>query len=766
MVALATLTLAAALFGQTIPGRYVVELSGEPAGRQPARRTSVRAAQAAPRRAVAAHGGTVIDSMDTVINALIVEIEPERVAELMRIPGAVKVHEVRRVRKLLDRAVLVHKVTDAWNLLPLGQSGAGAGVKIAIIDTGVDVNHPAFGGTLPAVDGFPKVLYATDTQYTNAKVIVAKNYTRLYRSGSEADADDHDGHGTGTATAAGGGASASRYGWLSGVAPMAYIGNYKVLGPEGGSSDVIAKAIDDAVADGMDVINLSLGAYVVSYSDIDAGEIGQAAIARAAKAGVVVVVAAGNEGPGATTIADYASAPDAISLGAIHNDRSLAYGITADGATYQAFTGGGTDPGQVVSGTLSDVGLACGALPGGAAAGMIALIQRGTCSFEVKLTNAAAAGAMAAIIYNNPGGSVFSSNSVTVGAATLPALFVNQAEGEALKGRAQVALDFAGATAFPARTDVSEFSSRGPGLGSALKPDLVAVGEEIVTGAQRSYSSGDSYSATGFINTAGTSFSAPLAAGAAAVLKAARPGLTGAQYRSLLINSAMAATTAEGQAATVSQAGAGVLNLAAAVSGAVAALPTSLNLGTGASASASLSLTLTNVSAATDTFTLRVVSASGDAPAPVLSRESVPLEAGASQAVTVTLNASGLAAGEYAGFVEVAGTASPAVARIPYWFASPGASPAGVSVLYQDWWAYARSSSTAAVVFRVVDAAGLPYSGTAAPVVTGTNGTVRRTYRAGTIPGTYAVDVRTGTGNLTVNIAVGSVTEAVVIPVY
>ena len=130
---------------------------------------------------------------------------------------------------------------------------------------------------------------------------------------------------------------------------------------------------------------------------------------------------------------------------------------------------------------------------------------------------------MAAIIYKS-GGSVFSSNSVTVGTATRPALFVNQAEGEELKSHGHPALDFTAATSFPAATAVSYFSSRGPSVGSALKPDLIAVGDEIVTGAQRSYSSGDSYSATGFINTAGTSFSAPLAAGAAAVLKSARPG--------------------------------------------------------------------------------------------------------------------------------------------------------------------------------------------------------------------------------------------------
>ena len=72
----------------------------------------------------------------------------------------------------------------------------------------------------------------------------------------------------------------------------------------------------------------------------------------------------------------------------------------------------------------------------------------------------------------------------------------------------------------------ASFSSRGPSVGSALKPDLAAVGEEIVTGAQNSYTSGESYSASGFIDTAGTSFSTPLAAGAAAVLKGARPGLT------------------------------------------------------------------------------------------------------------------------------------------------------------------------------------------------------------------------------------------------
>ena len=208
-----------------------------------------------------------------------------------------------------------------------------------------------------------------------------------------------------------------------------------------------------------------------------------------------------------------------------------------------------------------------------------------------------AGGALAIIVYDNPGNSLFSSGSVTVGQATLPALFVNLADGLDLQSRVannpglQVTLDFSGAAAFPARTDVSSFSSRGPSLGSALKPDLAAVGEEIVTGAQSVNSGGESYSASGFIDTAGTSFSAPLAAGAAAVLKGARPGLGTQQYRSLLVHGAMGATVSDGVAATVSQAGAGVPNLLAAVTGTVAAHPTSLNFDiTGAAYTVQLSL--------------------------------------------------------------------------------------------------------------------------------------------------------------------------------
>ena len=760
------LVSAALVWGQTVPGRYVVELAGDAAATAAAkqgsrlaareagfaaRRAAVRQGQTDARTRIGELGGTVLASMDTVVNALIVSIPDARAAELSNVPGVVKVHPVHRVRPLLNHALPIHKVPDAWNTLPLGQSSAGAGIKIGMIDTGIDVNNAAFSAPLPPVDGFPLVLANGDLQFTNAKIIVAKNYTPLLPDGGDPDANDRDGHGTGTSMAA-----------------------------ADGTSDVIAKAVDDAVADGMDVLNISLGSYVASYSDIETSAIDMAAIEGATQAGVVVAVAAGNSGPGAGSISNYGSLPDVITLGAIMNDRALSYAITVDGvAPYEAFPGNGPDPGQAITGPLLDVatvdptGLACSLLPPGSAAGVVVLVLRGTCTFESKIDNVAAGGALAAVIYDNGTASPFALNSQTVGAATLPAMFVNQADGADLIARAaaspglQATLDFAGETEFPARTDLTGFTSRGPNIGSAMKPDIVAVGEEIVTAAQDSFPSGESYDASGFIDTAGTSFSTPLTAGAAAVLKAARPGLTLAQYRSLLINSAGPATSGPGVPTTVQQAGAGVLNVAAALGGTVAAYPTALNFGTNSGAvDSTLNLTLTNIGTVSDTYSIGVLPV-GNSPAPALSTNAMQLEPNGSQPLSATVSASGLAPGEYQGYLQVTGAATSNVTTIPYWFAVPGSAPAGITVLYQDYSDPMRAVSYGAVVFRIVDIAGLPYTGPLTPQIAmaAGGGSIRRAYVAGDIPGTYAVDIRAGTSTMQLNISIAGMTQTVFIGV-
>jgi minor extracellular serine protease Vpr len=774
------LAVAAVLPAQVVPGRYVVELSGEPAMRSATsavRRQAIRLRQLEARRAIAQHGGTVLESMDTVVNALIVTIPDSRAAELAQIPGAVKIHTVRRVRPLLNYALPMHQVPQAWAMLPLGQDSAGAGIKIAIIDTGIDVHHPSFAETLPAVPGFPKVLSASDTRLTNAKIIVARNYTPLLPDRGDPDADDRNGHGTGTALAAAGSYSMSPFGPVTGVAPKAYIGNYKVLGPSGGTSDIVAKAIDDAVADGMDVINLSLGGIVLSYEDISLDELGMAAIEAATRAGVTVAAAAGNDGPDAGTMGDYASSPSTITMGAIHNSRLLGYGMNVTGVgLYQAYVGAGGNPRAVVRGTLLDEttldssGQGCGTPVPGSAAGRVLLVLRGGCYYETKSNNAAAAGAAAIVIYNNSDTDLFRSGGQTLGAATLPTFFLSRGDGTDLKAHLaagkdmMTTLDFSGAVPFPTRTDLTVFSSRGPALGSALKPDLVAVGDEMVTGTQRSFSDGEAYDPSGYIVAAGTSFSAPLAAGSSAVLRAARPGLTVAQYRSLLVNSGTPASAALGVPATVSQSGAGVLNLAAALTSTIAANPTALNFGTGAANT--MTLSLTNLRAAGDSYSLTAVP-QGRGPAPVVSATSMDVPANGTRAVTVSLNGAGLATGEYQGYIQIA-AASGTAARVPYWFAVPGVDPANILILYQDQSEPQNQTVSSAVIFRVLDQTGLPYNGPATPTasVAAGPGAVRPPYRLGTIPGTYAVDVVSGTGSMQLAITIAGLTSSVVIPVY
>ena len=785
----------AALLGQVVPGRYVLELNGDPAAvtfarsgshfaaREAgfaARRAAIRQTQSGARAAVASHGGTVLESLDTVVNGLIISIPDQRAAELLQIPGAVRIHPVHRMRVSLNHALPLHKVPDAWALLPQGQAGAGAGIKIAMVDTGIDVNNPAFAIALPALSGFPKYLLASDQQFTNSKIIVAKNYTYLLPDGGDPDANDYMGHGTGTATAAAGGPAVTPYGPITGVAPQAYIGNYKVADGNGSTSDVIAKAVDDAVADGMDVLNISLGAYVTSYSDVSTSELAIAAVEAATAAGVVVTVSAGNDGPGATTIEDLASAPDVIAAGAISNDRSLGSAVTVSGVSpYEALPGNGPSPSQAIAGPLVDVagidpsGLACSPLPSGSVSGMVVLVERGSCTFETKIDNVQAGGALAVIVYNNDTTQPTQLISMSVGGATLPAVFIGQTSGADLKSRVAAAsglaitVDFSAVTPFPARTDLTDFSSRGPSLGSTMKPDLVAVGAELVTATESTFPSGELYDPSGFIDIAGTSYSAPLTAGAAAILKAARPGLTVAQYRSLLINNASPATAGPGVAATVQQAGAGVLNVAAALAGTVAASPTALNFGTGAdSIRQTLNLTLTNLGTATDTYSLSVLP-TGSSPAPSLSAASLSIDPGNSQQLSLTVATSTLASGEYQGFVQVAGSANPAPILIPYWYAIPGATPSGISVLYTDAFDQARSTAFGAIVFRVVDQAGLPFTGSAAPaiVVSSGGGTVRSVYHPGDVPGTYAVDLRTGTSDMQVDITIGALTQSIVIPI-
>ncbi len=175
---------------------------------------------------------------------------------------------------------------------------------------------------------------------------------------------------------------------------------------------------------------------------------------------------------------------------------------------------------------------------------------------------------------------------MNVGTATLPAESLSNADGVAIKqaiaaGAASTAvLSFTKGPLAIDPTRLANFSSIGPNVDYSIKPDLVAVGTNYYVATQSYDANGEMYSSNGYIDVDGTSFAAPTVAGSAALLKAARPGFTVAQYRSMLINSASALNTGIG-ASTVQLVGAGSLNTGAALLSTAAIYPTSLSFGVG-----------------------------------------------------------------------------------------------------------------------------------------------------------------------------------------
>jgi len=771
-----------------IPNRYIVQLSTEPVAQHTGsrrllhtaeaerHRATLRAEQATARARIQVVHGRVRGAVENVGNLLFVDIPDADAAQLSNVPGVVRVLPVRSFHLLLDHALPLHKVPQAW--AQVGISNAGAGIRIGIIDTGIDIAHPGFndgGFTAPA--GFPVADSNDDLAYTNNKVIVARSYATYFPTHDpDSSAADHQGHGTATAMVAGGVMNAGPLATISGVAPAAYLGSYKVFGTpgynDGAPEDAIITAMEDALDDGMDIISMSLGGDVAYELQFDI----EAQILRVVRgAGVIAVIAAGNNGNDPNTIASPGDSPDAITVGASNNDRLFAASAQLSGAAALiAIPGSGANSGTPITAPLQDVaaldgdGLACGGFPANSLQGTIAFISRGTCTFETKLNNAAAGGATAALLYDNVAGE--SPVAMSVQSATLPAEMISNADGLALKAQltaGQTAtLNFGLAPFYIAPTGLASFSAAGPNVDLSIKPDLVAVGVNMYTAAQKLDSNGPVYSPSGYSIEQGTSFSTPLVAGAAAVLKQYRPGLTVDQYRSLLVDSAAPAFAAPGSPASVQQSGGGLLDVFAAINATAAIVPASLSYGQGnGSIDTAQAITVTNVGATADTFQLVVVPRDSNAPVPQLSATSVQLDPGASANLFVTLKGDGMSAGQYEGFVTVQGTQSSTVSHVPYWYAVASTEPAHITVLENagnNGTPSRGASLSQAVVFRITDASGLPLTGVVPVVKALTTGT-RVTGISSLdsyVPGAYSMSARLSTtpGANTFQIEAGQVT--------
>lgn len=767
---------------QPIPGRYIVELQTEPAaalagqagvsvatagipgspaaGLVSARRAQILIEHAAVEPAIRALGGTVTRHYDTLLNAMAVSIDDRAAAQLQQLPGVRQVYPDRRHKLNLDHVVKVHHITDAWQSLPNGMAAAGAGIKIGMLDTGIDINHPGFQGFSTAIPpGFPVVSSSVETANTNNKVIVSRDYT------GDGGLDQVVGHGTGTSMVAAGLTNDPMLTGvtpITGVAPGAWLGNYRVLDDTGsGSTSWFLSALQDAVNDGMNVLNYSAGGPDTDAATETGAE--ARAINAAVAAGVVVVIAAGNNGPGPGTVGDPGVVASALTVGSNENERFFDFAVIAgslppfDALVPDSEEGVITGP---VNGPLTDVtaldgnGFGCAAFPANSLSGQIALISRGSpnstpCTFDAKLTDAQGAGALGAIIYDNTAEAGLVDMSIT---ATLPATFVSQTSGQALQALAAanpgivVSIDFTGFIPFPMSSDqLSAFSSLGPTPGAGLKPELLATGDNVIT----AYTTLDPNNFGPPYQLAdGTSLSTPAVTGSVALLMSARPGLSAAQYRSLLVDSTGPLTNASGTLITPQAVGSGKMNVLQALQNNLAAAPAGVNFQTApGSVNAAQPVVFTNVGSATDTFTVVVNAINTSGPVAAVDVATFTLAPGASQTVHVQLAGTGLSSGEYDGFLAVTGTQTSVVTRVPYWFGVPGNAVSNISPLlyepYSDGSPY-NVGDMATIIIRTTDLIGMPFdAGAPKASSTGVRGlaTVSPT---GNIPGTYEVDVRVG----------------------
>ncbi len=482
-----------------------------------------------------------------LINAVSIEIDSSLVHEIRSLPGVVSITPTRKVHPMLPVSRELMNLYEAWNYIG-GESQAGKGVFIAVVDTGIDVTHPSFNDTgYEYPEGFPK----GNPDHTNKKVIAARVFPPS--SGDQGDTTpfDQDGHGTAVASIAGSEFVNSPLGPLSGIAPKAYLGNYKIFTSNEAETDQVIAAVEQAVLDGADVLNFSFGSGIFADPQHDPGGI---AIQNAIDLGVSVVVAAGNDGR-PFTVGFPSQIKDVLAVGSVSNshasngipnDDQVLLSIIADGTTIadhiQAQIGRNGGPliepilGQFQIqdadqldgngyGTITD-GVLCTPLNDSQGFQEWALIQLGDCQTEEQIRNARLSGAKGVLFYN----SIDSFTTFSGNETTIPSLIIDRASGlmlkETLLNSNNVRIEIEGLT-FTSRTAnpdlLSGFSSQGPSVDYSLKPDVLAVGNNSFNATQNDVVNNPRFVASGYSWYHGTSMSTPRVAGLAAILRQFHP---------------------------------------------------------------------------------------------------------------------------------------------------------------------------------------------------------------------------------------------------
>jgi len=788
-IALAVVTMFCSLPGwsKDLP-RYAIILS-DPAPKtdrakvrtpaDEAARAKVLAAQERVKGEFRSRGVRITGSAHTLLNAIFVAAEPDTAAQLKSVAGVIQVARLGRFHLNLDHAVQLINVPAAYSLLG-GASNAGAGIKIGLIDTGITATHPAFQNpSLTPPAGFPicqvaavgtngspqwedctasdpanglPVCSSVSCEFTNNKVIVARSYVALLNSAVAASSrpDDNSprdrvGHGTATAMAAAGVTNTGPSDTITGVAPKAFVGSYKVFGSPGvnnyASGDLVIQAVDDAFNDGMDIVSMSLGGPAL-FGPLDSGRACGASVGaicdveayvvqQAVEKGMVVVAAAGNEGEtglltsaALNTIDSPSDAPDAISVAATTNSHTWGNAITVNGlGNYLGQFGDGPTPAAAITGQLGDVAnvgdpQACTAPSAGSLNGLIALVARGTCTFLTKIQSLQIAGAAGAIVTNNPGDDTLVQPGGLNGTA-IPAIFIGYDDGQTIRtyltNNPQATVGISpnlAAVNVTTYNQVAPFSSHGPVLGTgALKPDVAAVGVDLYLAGQSYDPNGELYAPTGYLVSQGTSFSTPQVAGVAALVLQQFPNLSPVEVKSAVVNTAAQSLTENGKTASALAVGAGLVNAGLAVSNTLLVNPTGASFGVLKSASlpVTLPLQLINIGTASLTLSVSINRRTTEVDAHTsIDLPNVTLPAGQSSNIHLTLSGTLPPPGIYEGFVTITGAPNPI--NIPYLYLVGDGVPNNLISIAGDAddGTAGQQSASGYIILQVVDQYGVP----------------------------------------------------------
>ncbi len=518
-------------------------------------------------------------------NGLALELTGAEAAQLASFPGILSVQREQEYELLTDAGPTWIDAPAIWEG-SAAIKNKGEGIIIGVIDTGINIDHPSFADV--GGDGYdhtnplgvhlgwcnPTHVHYNPAFVCNDKLIGMWDFADAY--GESGGPEDSHGHGSHTASTAAGNAVTATLttntGYtttasISGVAPHANIIAYDACVISCPNAALLA-AVDQAVIDGVDVINYSISGGTDSYNDAI-----ELAFLAANEAGVFVAAAAGNDGPGVSTLSHHS--PWVTTVGAsTHNRRfgnalinltSNDVGTLADIGGKSVTTGYGPAP-IVYAGDYGNALCTMAFAPGTWANGEIVVCDRGVIARVTKGSNVQAGGAGGLILANIDAG-----QSVNADDHVIPAVHINSVDGDVLRAWlasgsghmgtiAGTAIDFDAAYG-----DVmAPFSSRGPNTAfDVLKPDIVGPGLDVLAAVQTT----DPQDDPEFGLNSGTSMATPHLAGAAALLLGAHPTWLPDEVRSAMMMTAVSPILQENgtDPATPFDSGSGRVDLGQAV---------------------------------------------------------------------------------------------------------------------------------------------------------------------------------------------------------